>query len=137
VKPYSTQPEIIEPLSRLRNVAVASVQSRRDIFADAERIVGETSLRHAAAAVAEAFAELHAAIEARDVAIAERDAALEDAVFLRERLRSMEAYLVGVLEAELQEERGARMALLSEVALLNEELESRAQAQRARDASSG
>jgi hypothetical protein len=137
VKPYSTQPEIIEPLSRLRNVAVASVQSRRDIFADAERIVGETSLRHAAAAVAEAFAELHAAIEARDVAIAERDAALEDAAFLRERLRSMEAYLVGVLEAELQEERGARMALLSEVALLNEELESRAQAQRARDASSG
>lgn len=137
MKPYSTQPEIIEPLSRLRNVAVASVQSRRDIFADAERIVGETSLRHAAAAVAEAFAELHAAIEARDVAIAERDAALEDAAFLRERLRSMEAYLVGVLEAELQEERGARMALLSEVALLNEELESRAQAQRARDASSG
>jgi hypothetical protein len=134
VKSFDKQLEMIERLSQPRSVSVEHVEARRDIFADAERIVGQMSLRHAAAAMAEAFAELHAAIEARDVAIAERDAALEDAAFLRERLRSMEAYLVGMLEAQLDEERGARMALLSEVALLNEEMQARAGAKSSRDA---
>jgi hypothetical protein len=126
VELYGKQPEMIERLTHPRSVSAANVEARRDIVASAERIAGETSLRHAAAALAEAFAELNSALEARDVAIAERDAALEEAAFLRERLRSMEAYLVSVLEAQLDEERGARMALLSEVALLNEELQARA-----------
>jgi uncharacterized membrane-anchored protein len=68
---------------------------------------------------------------------AERDRAVEEATFLREQLRSTQAYLAQLLESELANERADRAALLAEIVVLNDELEARAPASRAPASSAG
>lgn len=78
--------------------------------------------------VATIGAELARARAERDAAIAARDAAVELAAFLQERLRSTEAYLTEVVETALADERAERESLLAELALMNQELQERARA---------
>ncbi|HEX2718071.1 MAG TPA: hypothetical protein VHM67_10355 [Gemmatimonadaceae bacterium] len=72
-----------------------------------------------------AIAALHAAEAAREAAVLTRNVALEEVEFLREQLQSTRAYLVEEVEIHLVAERNERLALLAEVALLNEELQAR------------
>jgi len=96
-------------------------------------LVGSRVARDAAYAAQRAAEAARAATEAaRDAALAARkamelarDAAMEEAEFLREQLQGTKAYLAAVTEGELADRRQERAALLSEMALLNEELQSR------------
>ena len=58
-------------------------------------------------------------------AYAERDAAVEEAEYLREQLRSMQDYLTHVLELERAVMRAERDSLQGELALLEQERRSR------------
>jgi len=96
-------------------------------------LVGSRAARDAAYAAQRAAEAARVAAEAaRDAALAARkamelarDAAMEEAAFLREHLQSTKAYLAEVTEGELADARQERAALLSEMALLNEELQRR------------
>lgn len=97
------------------------------------RDVVETS-RSAPDSPGEAFAprivaphahESRAALDALTRAYADRDRAIEDAEYLREQLRSTQAYLANVLETEGAAGRAERASLLGELALLEGELRTR------------
>ena len=127
VNPPAGQPGLIARLARSRSGGACAIPDFRRGASDGGPVtLALDALVRYAAALAVAHAATGAERGARVEAEAARDAALEDAAFLGEQLRSTRAFLAYVIEEELAAERAEREALLAEMAVLNEELQARA-----------